>query len=86
VEASYSSRHETRSRIAIAHFALRKVNCLVLVYAENIAMNGAQEEAVDEQEGQTITAIREALRGTAITVTRNVDFDHFPDILSDSVD
>jgi hypothetical protein len=49
-------------------------------------MNGAQEEAVDEQEGQTITAIREALRGTAITVTRNVDFDHFPDILSASVE
>jgi hypothetical protein len=42
-------------------------------------MNGAQEEAVDEREGQAITAIREALSGTVMTVTRNVHHDIFSD-------
>lgn len=47
-------------------------------------MNGTEEEEMDEQEGQVITAIREELRGTVLVVTRNMDFDNFPDIFSDS--
>jgi hypothetical protein len=43
-------------------------------------MNGAEEEGVDEQEGQAITAIREVLRGTLIRVSQNVENGLFSDI------
>jgi hypothetical protein len=48
----------------------------VFEQAEYIAMSmaiEAEEEEVDEQEGQVITAIREALSGRTITVSQNID-------------
>jgi putative lipoic acid-binding regulatory protein len=62
------------------------VNCLALAFvfdleqAQYIAMDGFEEGDVDEQEGQAITAIREALSGTVIRVLQNIDPRLFSDI------